>query len=120
MLSAKPEEDKESAFELDQVCLIESAEDCVDVAAPDRRDLVDHQEAVAIDASDGVSGDRDPQERCLHVGGGERADGQRLCRVEAVVLNDQCWSWLARIDTASHGDDVTTPHSSQSAETAST
>ena len=40
--------------------------------------------------------------------------------IEAIVLDDQGWAWLARIDTASDGDDVSAPHSSQSAETAST
>ncbi len=90
-------------------------------AAPsDSGDLVDHEETVLVEPVLPVSSHSHPHEGCVDFRAREWADRQRVCRIEPVILDDQGWPRLVRIDTACDGGDVTASHSFQSSETAST
>jgi len=117
--ASQSEEDDDGSIKTDHVFISEAADSLAKLRSPHCRQLVDHEAARLVKAVLLTHFHEEPEERCLGGVGRERADGDRVSRVEPVILDDDNRLRLADVARPRcRGPDLATPHSS-SAESAS-
>src|SRR5665213_542194 len=110
---SESEEDDDGSIETDHVLISEAADPLAELHAPHRRQLVDHEAARLVEPVLLTHLHEEPEERCLSGIGCERADRDRVGRVEPVVLNDDDWPRLAGVARPrGRGPDFAASHSS--------
>ena len=93
-------EDNDAALEFNHLKWAEAANLDTDVGAAHRGDLVDHDEAINVDASRTIGGNRHPKKRGVNRGRGTGADCQRLGCIEQVILHYHRWARFVCVNTA--------------------
>ena len=71
-----------------------------DLRPRNSRDLIDHQPAKRPQSVAFAGLDRETKQRSIGWVGGERADGDRICHVETVVLKNHDWTRLSSVALA--------------------
>lgn len=118
--SGKPKIDQQGLIEPHQVCVINSTNEMTQFRFGNGRDLVHHQATGRTQAIFRTRNDDEAQQRRIGWIRGEGANGDGVCAVETIILNDDNRTRLTRIILAArNGPDLAPFHSSPQSDMAS-